>query len=177
MKHFAIIAAAIGVVGATSLGASDVLGVSHQQWMQFNQSVSGRLSNASPMARPCYDTYSNSSGQYLHQKNTEQCTSAQQKLTHSEQLIEDFGSYHNPSFSSCMATGQKCLISPANASVPVDGTCSQGAVPEYYVEALNVEDIQKALRFSKKHKLPVTVKNTGHDYRGRSTGPNTFAIW
>ena len=36
-------------------------------------------------------------------------------------------------------------------------------VPHYSVEAREVKDIQKAVRFADKHDLYLVVKNTGHD--------------
>ncbi|KAL6886661.1 hypothetical protein HDV57DRAFT_508676 [Trichoderma longibrachiatum] len=68
--------------------------------------------------------------------------------------------------------------SRANASRGIiNGTCFQGTVPDYYVDAQDVRDIQRSLEFAQQHKLPVAIEDTGHDYKGRSAGVNTFAIW
>jgi hypothetical protein len=55
--------------------------------------------------------------------------------------------------------------------------CEQGTIPPIGVDARSPEDIQAAVRFAKEHNLKVVVKNTGHDYLGRSTGRNGFMIW
>lgn len=154
-----------------------ILNVSQSAWKSLNNSISGRLHLGSPLGRPCYDVYHNSFGEYFNQSNNSDCEAAQNKLTHSEQLIQDFGSYHNPAFGSCMATGERCAVSPTKNTGVSNGTCYQGSIPDYYVEADGIEDIQYSLRFAKKYKVPVTIKNTGHDYKGRSTAPNTLAIW
>ncbi|MEO0686725.1 MAG: FAD-dependent oxidoreductase, partial [Cyanobacteria bacterium J06649_11] len=50
-------------------------------------------------------------------------------------------------------------------------------IPAYSVEALNVEDVQKSIAFANKHNLPVSVKTSGHNYAGSSTGKDSLLIW
>lgn len=38
-------------------------------------------------------------------------------------------------------------------------------------------DVQKSVRFARKHNLRVTVKCSGHDYNGRSTAHDSFMIY
>ena len=45
------------------------------------------------------------------------------------------------------------------------------------VDARNVEDVQASVRFASEHDLFLTVKNTGHDHLGRSSGNGSFALW
>ena len=40
----------------------------------------------------------------------------------------------------------------------------------------NVEDIQKAVRFAKKHNLRVTIRSTGSELWGRSSAHGSFSI-
>jgi hypothetical protein len=47
--------------------------------------------------------------------------------------------------------------------------CEQGSVPPVGVDARTPGDVQAAVRFAKQHRLKLVVKNTGHDYMGRST--------
>ena len=47
----------------------------------------------------------------------------------------------------------------------------------YAVEATTAADIQAAVRFAAAHNLRVVIKGTGHDYKGRSTAPNSLLIW
>lgn len=55
--------------------------------------------------------------------------------------------------------------------------CSQGNLPLYYVDASSVEDVQQTLRFAADRKVPIVVKNGGHDYNGRSAGAGSLALW
>ncbi|KAK3088118.1 hypothetical protein FSP39_014929 [Pinctada imbricata] len=48
----------------------------------------------------------------------------------------------------------------------------------YAVAAVkSAQDVQKSVRFARKHNLRVTVKCSGHDYNGRSTAHDSFMIY
>ncbi|KAI0094878.1 FAD-binding domain-containing protein [Irpex rosettiformis] len=55
--------------------------------------------------------------------------------------------------------------------------CGQGSVPVLGVDARTPEDIQAAINFSVQHNLRVVVKNTGHDFLGRSMARGAFMLW
>ena len=55
--------------------------------------------------------------------------------------------------------------------------CTQGSVPPVGVDARSASDVQAAVRFAKQHNLKLVVKNTGHDFLGRSTAYGGFSIW
>ena len=55
--------------------------------------------------------------------------------------------------------------------------CSQGSVPPVGVDARSGTDIQVAVNFAREHNLKLVVKNTGHDFLGRSTARGSFLIW
>ena len=81
---------------------------------------------------------------------------------------------------SCQATGAGCsdFQSGTNVSVlPTTDDCQQGSVPSYYVDATCKDDIQATISFAANRSLPLVVKGSGHDYKGRSSGPNSLALW
>ncbi|CAA7268634.1 unnamed protein product [Cyclocybe aegerita] len=55
--------------------------------------------------------------------------------------------------------------------------CEQGSVPPIGVDARTVEDVRAAVVFARQNNLRLVVKNTGHDYLGRSTGRGAFMLW
>ncbi|KDR72544.1 hypothetical protein GALMADRAFT_213094 [Galerina marginata CBS 339.88] len=55
--------------------------------------------------------------------------------------------------------------------------CEQGSVPPIGVDARSAGDIQAAVKFAKRNNLRLVVKNTGHDYLGRSAGRGGFMVW
>jgi FAD/FMN-containing dehydrogenase len=68
---------------------------------------------------------------------------------------------------------------PANGSAPepVVGECTLGGMASYVVNATSADDIAAAVAFAGKYNLRFRVKNSGHDYTGRSTGPGAFSVW
>ncbi|KAG0261730.1 hypothetical protein DFQ27_002785 [Actinomortierella ambigua] len=66
--------------------------------------------------------------------------------------------------------GEGCLLNQTTA-------CLQGAVPLYTVNVSTVADVQASVRFAAKHNLRLSIKNTGHDYLGRSTAPASLSLW
>ncbi|TLD15080.1 FAD-binding domain-containing protein [Venturia nashicola] len=55
--------------------------------------------------------------------------------------------------------------------------CQQGHYSQYVVNATSIADIVTAVRFAKWRNLRLVVKNTGHDFLGRSTGYGALSIW
>jgi hypothetical protein len=161
---------------ASSSSAPPILQVPADAWRELNSSVSGLLFAGQPSGLPCYDSYNNSAGLFDNAVDEAQCQEVRDGLTEPTELIDDFGSYFNPAFATCIRRGEGCALSPI-LPIDIDGTCHQGTVPNYYVDAREVLHVQRAISFAREYGLSVTVKNTGHDFIGRSTGVNTLAIW
>lgn len=47
----------------------------------------------------------------------------------------------------------------------------------YVINATTVEDVQAGVKFAKEHGIRLIVKNSGHDFVGRSSAPNSLSIW
>ncbi|KAI9660637.1 MAG: hypothetical protein M1821_009989 [Bathelium mastoideum] len=146
------------------------------EWQKLNQTVGGRLFTATPLAKPCYNTYDG-------QPNTPdqaQCSAIGASYQNESFIASKFAGYTWTNWGSCQATGAGCsdFQTAANVSVlPSSDNCDQGSVSSYYVEALCKDDIQATLSFAKNNSIPLVVKGSGHDYKGRSSGPNSLALW
>ncbi|OTA99711.1 hypothetical protein M426DRAFT_27251 [Hypoxylon sp. CI-4A] len=57
------------------------------------------------------------------------------------------------------------------------GNCTQGGFPEYVVNATSVRHIQAAVNFARNKNIRLIIKNTGHDFGGRSVGAGSLSIW
>lgn len=57
------------------------------------------------------------------------------------------------------------------------GNCTQGGFSVYVVNVTNVRQIQAAVNFARNTNLRLVIKNTGHDFNGRSTGAGALSIW
>ncbi|OIW25365.1 FAD-binding domain-containing protein [Coniochaeta ligniaria NRRL 30616] len=69
-------------------------------------------------------------------------------------------------------TGDTCSL-----SLRPTGNCTQGGFPVYVVKAATVRHIQTAVNFARNKNLRLVIKNTGHDFNGRSTGAGALSIW
>ncbi|GAA6064606.1 hypothetical protein JCM10212_007095 [Sporobolomyces blumeae] len=49
--------------------------------------------------------------------------------------------------------------------------------PAFVVDARETRHVVEAVNFARKHRLKLRIKNTGHDYLGRSSGEGAFTIW
>lgn len=70
--------------------------------------------------------------------------------------------------------GKTCLAGTDSTSL---GNCTQGGYSLYSVNVSNVAQIQLAVNFARSLNLRLVVKNTGHDYNGRSTGYGALSLW
>ncbi|CAE6541701.1 unnamed protein product [Rhizoctonia solani] len=81
----------------------------------------------------------------------------------------------------CQRVNEGCLLDPSdpkNASAySAPKVCYQGSVSPYYIAVKTAADVTQAFAFSKRTGVPLSIKNTGHDYAGRSTAPGSLALW
>ncbi|EKJ71921.1 hypothetical protein FPSE_07924 [Fusarium pseudograminearum CS3096] len=68
--------------------------------------------------------------------------------------------------------GRTCM--PGNKP---DGNCTLGGFPSYVVDAHNVAHIQLAVNLARSLNLRLVIKNTGHDFNGRSAGAGALSLW
>lgn len=151
-----------------------------QQWLTpdyayLNQSLGGTLRLGVPVAQGCFDNYDRKS----LDGNKTACASAQANFLDATYLAAHFGGYPNTNWATCQSSGETCLLNYTmpNGTVVQDTQCDSGNIPSLYVPIRNVEDVQTILKFARENNVPLTVKNSGHDYEGRSSGKGTLAIW
>jgi hypothetical protein len=133
-------------------------------WSSFNKSISGNLRSTIPWAAPCY---TNSS--------SVECQRVAKSYMNSDVRSSQYGAMEFLDWETC---GQsQCFLNSLQPSLPVSGECSLGRLSTYHVEAHAPEDISKTLDFVRKHGIRISIKNTGHDYFGRSSAANSLAIW
>ncbi|EEA26652.1 hypothetical protein TMatcc_005071 [Talaromyces marneffei ATCC 18224] len=129
-------------------------------WDIFNLLLGGRLIKTVPSASPCYSGWGN--------QNSAECASINSEWTDSHFHMDDPTSIMWPLFQ-----GRTCLPSSYN----ITGTCTLGGYPSYAVNASNVAQIQLAVNFARNLNLRLVVKNTGHDFSGKSSGAGALSIW
>ncbi|KAJ7189100.1 FAD-binding domain-containing protein [Mycena filopes] len=156
--------------------SSAILSVSQDQWQNLNATVSGRLHTATPFALPCFSTYNNLSVSV----DEDACSAIQAGYTSPTFRLESFSANMNVQYETCMSTASKCLLDTTNprSLLATTGTsCDQGEIPPYYIDVETASDVQAAFNFSSATGVPLSIKNTGHDYLGRSRRRDSLALW
>ncbi|BDD63893.1 hypothetical protein MPDQ_003948 [Monascus purpureus] len=126
-------------------------------WAKFNESVDGRLIATVPLGRPCHAPYYNAS----------ECAI----LRAGWQLPEE----HYESSSSIMAPW--FANGTCDPFHPVSKPCTLGNYVVYAVNVSSPHHVSTAVKFADTHNIRVVVRNTGHDYQGKSTGAGALGIW
>ncbi|KAF2632970.1 FAD-binding domain-containing protein [Macroventuria anomochaeta] len=137
---------------------------SEGQWTAFNQSIDGNLRLTVPWASTCYSDPS-----------SKQCQQVRKGYMDGISRTAQYGSMEFLDWETC---GQShCYLDSMHPSSPTYGTCGLGRLSTYHVEAHTANDISKTLDFVRQHGIRVSIKNTGHDYFGRSSSANSLGIW
>lgn len=58
-----------------------------------------------------------------------------------------------------------------------NGTCTLGDLAVFAVRVEDAQDVVAAVNFAESNNIRLTVKNTGHDYLGRSGGKGSLGLW
>ncbi|KAF1850545.1 FAD-binding domain-containing protein [Cucurbitaria berberidis CBS 394.84] len=131
---------------------------SEEKWASFNETLGGALLKPKPLASLCYagDGY-----------NAEKC----------EQLRDSWAgmNLHSDDPTSVMsqwASGNTCVPT----SHP-NSTCAQGGYPVYVVKATSIRHIQLAVDFARNNHIRLVIKNSGHDFNGKSIGGHSLSVW
>lgn len=125
-------------------------------WKTFNESIDGRLIYVRPTVALCAGS----------PPNIEICNYSLSHWTNSTWRTNQPGSMqnHNWENASCSHDRENVI-------------CTQGFVPLLGVNATTIEHVQTTVRLASANNLRLVIKNTGHDYLGRSTAPDSLLLW
>ncbi|KAF2458352.1 FAD binding domain protein [Lineolata rhizophorae] len=131
-----------------------------EDWDAFNSTLGGKLVATIPIASVChYDNF--------EAYDEEACAALRDIWFFPETHIVWPSSIMAPFF-----TNNSC-----NPFLPANVSCTLGNYVSYSVNASDAEDYQKTMHFTRRHNIRLVVKNTGHDYNGKSTGAGAVSIW
>ncbi|CAN9158344.1 unnamed protein product [Alternaria alternata] len=134
---------------------------SDEAWSQLNKVTGDRVINApTPLAAVCYP-----GDDYNAAKCSEYTVAAWQKsYIHMIDPIE---------IMSPVAQGMTCT-----PPVLFDSHgCTRGGFPMYVVNATEPKHVQAAVNFARNTGVRLVIKNTGHDFLGKSGGKDALSIW
>ncbi|RDW65599.1 hypothetical protein BP5796_10291 [Coleophoma crateriformis] len=162
----------IGLLSISSVQASTI------NWDVLNTTVQGRLHTAKPLAFPCFSVYEGQTSP----PDPASCSRIQKNYTSSDFRAQFYSGFTNSQDEICLArAADQCLL---DSSVPTDvlafganKSCDQGSVSPYYIDVQSVGDVQAAFNFSSATGVSLSIKNSGHDYLGRSSFKGSLALW
>ncbi|KAF3390356.1 putative FAD-linked oxidoreductase [Penicillium rolfsii] len=129
-------------------------------WNLFDTFLGGALIKTVPLAASCYSSWPD-------EYNAATCASITANWTNSNLHAADPASVMWPLFE-----GRTCL-----PTTDASASCTVGGYSSYAVNVTNVAQIQLAVNFARNAGLRLVVKNTGHDFSGKSTGAGALSIW
>ncbi|KAI2602610.1 FAD-binding domain-containing protein [Hypoxylon sp. NC1633] len=131
---------------------------SEAEWARLNSTIGGALMKPIPSAAVCYQG---------PDFDSERCQSLLRTTSSSHYWLDE------PLVALTeWAQGATCAL----ASNP-SGNCTRGGFPEYVVNATSVKQIQAAVNFARNKNIRLIIKNTGHDFGGRSVGAGSLSVW
>ncbi|KAM7187069.1 6-hydroxy-D-nicotine oxidase [Naviculisporaceae sp. PSN 640] len=136
---------------------------SESAWRDFSKLLGPKnaLIETIPLAAPCYR---DSDG-----LGPERCAAIQENWVDPYLHEADPTSVFFPIYQ-----GRTCMPTSSSEN---GNNCTLGAFPVYVVNVSSVAQIQLAVNFARNADLRLVIKNTGHDYLGKSTGAGALSIW
>ncbi|KAF5555515.1 isoamyl alcohol oxidase [Fusarium mexicanum] len=126
-------------------------------WAKFNTTVNGALIKTVPLGSPCHDPNYDEAA----------CATVQDAWKWPMTHIETSSSVMQNWFAN-----QSC-----DAFTAEEKPCTLGNYVSYAVKVSNARQVAAAVQFANYYNIRLVVRNTAHDYFGRSTGAGGLAIW
>ncbi|KAJ6023922.1 FAD linked oxidase N-terminal [Penicillium herquei] len=130
---------------------------SAQDWARLNQTVGGRLIATVPVAHVCHDPTYNATACAWFKDNW---LTVEAHVYYPAEILDPY------------FQGQYC-----EPFTPESKPCTLGNYAVYSINVTGVSDIQAGLAFATQHDVRLTIKNTGHDLLGKSTGRGALSLW
>jgi hypothetical protein len=132
-----------------------------QQWSTLNSTIQGNLVAVRPVASVCH----------AMEYDAKACNATTELWTNSVWRSAQPGAGQWENWEAWPEHHETCYIES-----PRDSKCGQGRISLYSAKVQTKFQVQKAVLFAKSHNLRLAIKNTGHDFLGRSTAPESLQI-
>ncbi|KAI1799348.1 FAD-binding domain-containing protein [Daldinia bambusicola] len=132
---------------------------SKERWDNLNYTTGGKLTRGTPPAEPCYA--------HVPKFESDACIRIQDSWALPEIHYESPVSFMSPYW-----LNNSC--SPFEAA---SLGCTLGNFAAYALEVDGAATAAAGLKFARENNIRLSIKNTGHDYIGRSSGRGSLALW
>ncbi|KAJ6600933.1 FAD-binding domain-containing protein [Mycena sp. CBHHK59/15] len=139
------------------------------KFASLNTTLGGRLGETRPISEPCYED-----------STSDACKYVQENYVNSTFRGDVYGATMYPVWETCFATDQGCVLNYEDPTDPTPWTiqkCEIGSLSSAYLAVESAEDVQYAFAFANSTGTLLSIKNTGHDFIGRSVLKNSLALW
>ncbi|KAG8164192.1 hypothetical protein KVR01_006110 [Diaporthe batatas] len=137
---------------------------------QLNSTVGGRLRASQPLAAPCYQ-----------EPDGEACASYREALSSGKPAFYRTSRYEGFQYlqgEACASRpSDQCMLDPATLEPVQNSTCGLGVLSPTYLEITGADDVQAVFAYARRTGTALSIKNSGHDYVGRSSRRGSLAIW
>ncbi|KAI1811397.1 hypothetical protein GGS20DRAFT_563066 [Poronia punctata] len=134
---------------------------SPQKWAKLNQTVHGHLIASVPIGSVCHNVP-------FQNYDVDTCSVVQN--TWDKTTWDNLGS--PPNILSSYWKNYTC-----DPFGPSDAPCKLGNLPSYVIDVTGAADVQAGIKFAKDNNVRLVIKNTGHDYLGKSSGKGGLSLW
>ncbi|KAF9889768.1 hypothetical protein FE257_007074 [Aspergillus nanangensis] len=132
-----------------------------QGWSSLNGTIGGNLVEVVPLASPCHDPKYDAAA----------CAVVQANSPDSVYRSAQSGALQWQNWEASAEQSQQCYVDSPR-SIP----CGQGRVSLFSAEVETAAQIQDVVKFAVKRNIKLVIKNTGHDFLGRSSAPFSLQI-
>ncbi|KUI65223.1 6-hydroxy-D-nicotine oxidase [Cytospora mali] len=126
-------------------------------WNTLNDTVGGKLIQGVPLATVCYGV----------DVDTTECSSLKEDWSTVDPFIDNPVNIMSPYW----------LNDTCSPYLGPSGSCTEGNLAVYAIDVSEASDIIAGVQFAKEKNIRLVLKNTGHDYLGRSSGKGSLALW
>ncbi|RDW65276.1 putative isoamyl alcohol oxidase [Coleophoma crateriformis] len=161
MALAALVSASTAVAAATNITCYCMPGDScwpaDSTWAELNSTTSGRLIATVPIGSPCHDPNYDAAACAALQS---EWTNPETHLGSSSSVMQAF--FANQSCDPFTSESQACVL---------------GNYVHYAIDVSTIDDIIAGINFAHDNNIRFVIRNTGHDFLGRSTGAAALAVW
>ncbi|KAK9848861.1 hypothetical protein MYU51_015131 [Penicillium brevicompactum] len=135
---------------------------SENAWARLNASTGGNLVKITPFASPCHDPTFDAADCAVVKNNTHSSS-----YRSSQPAALQWANWE-----AWPEKQEECFVESSQAT-----PCQQGRVSLLSVKAKSAKHVQEAVKFAARHNVKLVIKNSGHDFIGRSSAPNSLQIF
>nr|QQW45469.1 FAD-linked oxidoreductase CalF' [Aspergillus stellatus]BBM05079.1 putative FAD-binding domain-containing protein [Aspergillus stellatus] len=129
-------------------------------WNALNRTVGGRLIATVPLPSVCHQT---PFGTF----NEDACAAMKTEWLEDTTFINHPAEVMNPP-----TQNYSCVPFTSSSQA-----CNMGNYASYSINVTGADDVIAGIKFARENNVRLVIKNTGHDFSGKSTGPGALSLW